>query len=71
MKWIFQRFFSPLKCAACPDFSVRHAPIWVCDLLRFHCATCSDLCTLTLVIQPANLPYIPDTHIGITNDGIL
>jgi hypothetical protein len=27
--------------------------------------------TLTLVIQPANLPYIPDTHIGITNDGIL
>ena len=23
---------------------MRHAPFSVCDLLRFHCATCSDLC---------------------------
>ena len=45
MSWIFQRFFSPLKCATCPGFSVRHAPDSVCDLPRIHCAACSGLCS--------------------------
>ena len=45
MKWIFQRFFSPLKCATYPGFSVRHAPDSLCDIVRIQCATCSGLCT--------------------------
>ena len=43
MKWIFQRFFSPLRlcgtlrfqCAAWSDLGVRLTPISLCDMLRF------------------------------------
>ena len=38
-------FLLPQKCATCSDFSVRHAPFSLCDLLRFQCAICSVLCT--------------------------
>jgi hypothetical protein len=45
MKWIFQRFSSPQKCATCSGFSVRHAPDLLCDIDRIQCATCSGLCS--------------------------
>ena len=42
---------------------MRHAPIWVCDLLRFHCATCSDLCN-------QDDPHDPDAlHCELQYDG--
>ena len=42
MKWIFQRFFSPLNLSRACRRSVRHTPFLVCGMLRFGCATCSD-----------------------------